>query len=417
MWLLAIAGLLAEAGYLVLNRLQDLQRFVVEYIAVTFAISLFYLFACWLVERKPQGSATIVVLGGLAFRLTQATLYPSLTDDPHRYRWEGKLQAAGGNPYVERPENPRWAHLRDKTWERVNRKDLPTVYGPLLEWCFRALYPVVTWWTDDERTQVRLFKAPFQLFDLATAALLARWRPAALVVYFWSPLVVVEFWGSGHTDSVLLFFLVGAVWAAGAGRWSLAYGTLWMATLVKFWPAFLFPLFWRLGGRARLAAAWTPLAALIAWPYWRGLPELKSMLAGFLGGWTNNASLFHAIYAAAGRDFEQAKPIVTALLLAVVTVVIWRSRDLVDGVRRVTVTLLALSANCFPWYLTWFLPFRPSAALLLWTTLAPLSYHILIGYAATGAWQETPFYLWLEYVPVYAMLLAGLWTRGSRRAA
>jgi hypothetical protein len=71
--------------------------------------------------------------------------------------------------------------------------------------------------------------------------------------------------------------------------------------------------------------------------------------------------------------------------------------------------MLFLSANCFAWYLTWLLPLlaaRPKAALLLWTALAPLSYHVLIVYETQGAWQEDAYYLWLEYVPVYAMLLA-----------
>jgi hypothetical protein len=410
MWLLAAAGLFLEAGYFALNRLGDLQRSAVEYIAITLAMSLFYIFACWWVERKACASVWLVVLGGLAFRLTVAWLYPTLTEDPHRYRWEGKLQAAGGNPYTERPESPRWMHLRDGTWLRVNRKDLPTAYGPLLEWCYRLTYRVAP-------AEVRAFKVPFQLGDLATAALVALWRPAALVVYFWSPLVVVEFWASGHNDSWLVFFLVGAVWAAQARRWGLAYGALWMATLVKFWPVLLFPLFWRHGRRARLALAWAPVAALVSWPYWAGFGNLRGMLAGFLGGWTNNASLFHLVYAAAGKDYEKAKPMVAVLVLVGVALVVWRSRELEAGVRRVIVTLLAWSANCFPWYLTWFLPFRPPAALLLWTALAPLSYHILIGYGVTREWKETPLFLWLEYVPVYAMLLAGLWGRKSRPAA
>ena len=73
-----------------------------------------------------------------------------------------------------------------------------------------------------------------------------------------------------------------------------------------------------------------------------------------------------------------------------------------------TVALLFLSANCFPWYLTWILPLlaiTPHAALLLWTALVPLAYHILIGYRTTGEWREDLFFLYLEYVPVYAMLV------------
>jgi hypothetical protein len=416
---LLVLGLASEAGYLAMNRLGNLERFVVEFIAISLVVSLFYLAACRIGEGNAPPATAVLVLGGLLFRLTVGGMYPTLTEDPHRYRWEGKLQAAGGNPYLERPEDPRWAHLRDSVWDRVNRKDLPTAYGPLLEWCYRFTYAAVSRLTGDESLQVRLFKVPFQLFDLATAALLARWRPRALLVYFWCPLVVVEFWTNGHTDSALLFFLTGAVWAASARRWGIAYGALWMAALVKFWPLLLFPLFWRHGRRTLTALAWAPAAAAVSWPYWGsgGLGELRGMLAGFLGGWTNNASLFHLLYSLSGRDFEKAKPLVAVVLVAAVAVIAWRRPPLLEGTRAVVVTLLLVSANCFPWYLTSFLPFAPTPALLLWTALAPLSYHVLIDYGALGLWRETPLYLWLEYVPVYAMLLAGLWRRASQPAA
>ncbi len=418
MRVLLVTGLASEAGYFVLNRLGDWSRFVVEYITIALAISLFYLAACYQWEGKSPAGRAVVLAGGLVFRLTLAPLHPTLTEDPYRYRWEGKLQAAGGNPYLERPEDRRWAGLRDPVWGQVNRKDLPTAYGPLLEWCFRFTYAAASRLTADPSAQVRLFKVPFQLFDLATAALVARWRPEALVVYFWSPLVVTEFWASGHTDSALVFFLSAAAWAAVARRWTLAYGALWGATLVKFWPVVLFPLFWRFGGRLRAALVWTPLTALIVWPYWSGgWGGLRGMLAGFLGGWTNNASLFHLIYRAAGRDFEQAKPVVAGLVVAAWAVILWRAPDLAAGLRAVIVTLLLLAANCFPWYLTWFLPFGPPASLLLWTALAPLSYHVLIDYRLLGLWRETPLYLWLEYGTVYAMLLACLWRRAFRPGA
>ena len=88
--------------------------------------------------------------------------------------------------------------------------------------------------------------------------------------------------------------------------------------------------------------------------------------------------------------------------------------------------LLFLAANCFPWYLSWLLPFLvifPDAALLLWTALVGLSYHILIRYELLGIWQEYDEFRLMEYVPVYAMLIGGaLWRlakswRLSRRGA
>ncbi len=429
-----------EAGYLALSRLHDWQRSVVEYIAVYLATSIFYIVSCWWItekNEKPESRRQLaaILLAGLAFRLTLLPLYPSLTEDPHRYRWEGKLQAAGGNPYVARPEDPQWAGLRDSTWPRVNRKDLPTAYGPLLEWSHRLTYAVVSRLEPNEFRQVWLFKIPYLVFDLATMGallgLLAQLgRPRSWVlIYAWSPLVVAEFWASAHNDPVLVFFLVAAIWAAGTERWAWAMGALWMATLAKFWPALLFPLFLWSGGRARLSGrlgwvlAWTPLAALLSLPYWQGSwqgpAQLRGMLAGFLGGWRNNPSLYNVIYAVAGRDYEQGKPLVAGLLVAAVLAIAVRRPALPQGVLATTVVLLFLSANCFPWYLTWMVPLLatyPLPAFLLWTALAPLAYHILVGYQATGRWQDDPFYLYLEYVPVYGMLLARLIQWGVKKA-
>lgn len=175
-WVL-LAAVPLEAGYIVLNRLGDLKRFVVEYILIFLANSLFYIASCWWITQSKKNSGdrrrlALILLAGLVFRLTLAPLYPSLTDDPYRYRWEGKLLAAGGNPYLERPEDDRWANLRDRTWNSVNRKDLPTAYGPLVEWCYRLTYAVVSRLEPDEFRQVWRFKIPFLVFDLGAAAML-----------------------------------------------------------------------------------------------------------------------------------------------------------------------------------------------------------------------------------------------------
>jgi len=101
--------------------------------------------------------------------------------------------------------------------------------------------------------------------------------------------------------------------------------------------------------------------------------------------------------------------------------VAWRRPPLPQGVLWMTTALLLLSANCFPWYLTWLVPLlaiRPHAGLLLWTALVPLAYHVLIGYQAQGQWREDSYYLWLEYVPVYGLLiLVWVWQAKARRAA
>ncbi|MGH2669765.1 MAG: hypothetical protein ACRDH5_11735, partial [bacterium] len=81
--------------------------------------------------------------------------------------------------------------------------------------------------------------------------------------------------------------------------------------------------------------------------------------------------------------------------------------------------LLLLAPSVFPWYLIWLIPFLcfyPNPGFLLWTTTIFLSYEVLIGYKVLGTWQFDPMLVWLEYLPVFALLLVG-WLRGRANAA
>ena len=141
---LLVLACLAEAAFLAMLRLGDFKNELAGFLALYLGASLFYLVCCFLITRPgpsagPSASSAaggqrrtmaLIWIAGLVFRLTVLPLDPGLSEDLNRYRWQGKLQAAGGNPYTDIPEDPRWSKLRDETWPRVNRKDLPSVYGP-----------------------------------------------------------------------------------------------------------------------------------------------------------------------------------------------------------------------------------------------------------------------------------------------
>jgi hypothetical protein len=357
----------------------------------------------------------------ILFRLTVVPLSPSLSEDLARYRWQGKLQAAGGNPYTEAPEDPQWAALRDSTWNEVNRKDLPSVYGPLLERVHGAWYRLAAAVTPGEALQVWLFKIPFALCDLFTAGALiwllrALALPAAWVlVYLWSPLIVVEFWAQGHNDTLAILLLVLALAAAHRGRWTAGFSCLSLAALAKFWPAILFPFFllrredgaWRLRWKQALVAI--PIAILVAWPYLQGIDQVSELLEGFLGGWRNNDSLYEYLWEYAGRNYDAGTTLASYALAAALAGIWSLQLPLVRACQWAIVALLFVSANCFPWYLSWFVPLLAithEAPLLLWTALVALAYQILIGYRVTGEWTDSDFFRTLEYAPVFGFLAA-----------
>jgi hypothetical protein len=432
--LLLLLAVSLETGYLGMHSLGNLGERVVEFITLYLLVSVLYLVCCYLITRESGvassggarsgrvASRKLLILlwgAGVAFRLTLLPLDPTLSEDLYRYRWQGKLQAAGGNPYVEIPGDPRWEHLRDSTWARVNRKDLPSAYGPLLELAYAGYYRVVSAVEPDEMRQAWLFKLPFAALELAVGAavlhlLTAAGAPRAwLLIYLWSPLIVVEFWAQGHNDSLAVLFLVLALAAASRQRWTGAFASLTLGALAKFWPAVLFPFFLLQRREKRWIVHWkpalvaVPLALAVSWPYWGGISNVTELLKEFVGGWRNNDSLYGLIYQFVGDDFARSTTWVTRMLIAALAALWALQLPLAKAAKWAVVLILLFSANCFPWYLSWLVPLLalyPGAPLLLWTALVVLSYHILIGYQALGVWEDSDQMRFLEYLPVYTML-------------
>lgn len=419
---LVLTGLL-EACYLRMRLLGDLRQHVPETICLLLVSGLFYLFSCRCVVRGEGPGLGVLAGAALLFRLTVWPLYPALSDDVFRYRWEGKIQQAGGNPYFAYPNDPAWTSLRDATFQSVPGRDFRAIYGPLLELGQRLTYSVVSAWEPDPYRQAFWFKLPAALGDLGVLAalgLLLRAHGldlARLLIYAWSPLAVMEFWGSGHNDSLVLCLILLALLSAARDRWTWAYTALSLATAAKIWPAMLFPFFLRRGG-------WRPLwvvplglglAALPYWdPRWAALESNARFLSGFLSGWRNNDSLFAILLWAAGGDAYLAKKLafaVMALAVCAVTLLRW---SLERSALAVTALLLMVSANCHAWYLTWMLPLlavQPVAGLLLWTALTPIGHVPVIAWLATGVWNGSVPSRWLEYAPVYGALA---WEAGKR---
>jgi hypothetical protein len=407
---LGVLALLFEG----LRRLGDLKLYVVETIAIGLAAGAIYLLALYFFEVSDDAPSAFwfILLGALLFRLVLFPLAPTLSDDIHRYHWEGRVQQAGYNPYSIRPDDPRLAPLRDANWNAVPGRDIPTIYPPLSEMLWRFGYrflpgPVA-------------FKLPFLLADLLLVGMLASWvrfsggRNITLAIYAWNPLVVIEYAASGHHDALAIAAVFAACLLIIRGRGTLSTLVLAAGTLVKVFPIVLFPLWLRRVGWPRSLWGWlnalaaVALAAVCAWPFRSAWPQLLDSLAYYQSRWQhNNASLFALL-----AWFTGAPQVAGGIGAGVVAgLSIWAAARRMDSIRAACIlfgAIVLLSPNAFSWYFTWLLPFIaffPNPAWLLLTVLQFLSYHVLIDFQATGVWHFQPIYLWLTYGPFYALLL------------
>src|SRR5689334_10598199 len=217
-----------------------------ELVAVQIVI---YFGVAWL-SLRTKDSRTLLLLGlvfAAFFRISILFSPPYLSDDIYRYVWDGRVQAAGINPYRYIPADEALAPLRDeKIYPNMNRRDTAhTIYPPVAE----AFFLLVTRFSESV-TWMKAAMIGFEavgiwaLIQLLTSFGFARQR---VLIYAWHPLAIWEFAGSGHLDAMAVAFIALALLAhrKDADTWT---GVLLAcATCVKLFPIVLFPALYKRG--------------------------------------------------------------------------------------------------------------------------------------------------------------------------
>jgi hypothetical protein len=415
------AGLALELLFLRMHTVYYLKNHAVSFIELALAAGLVYLIALYGFARThaTRDRTILLIFLAIAFRAPLWTLPPTLSDDLQRYRWEGKVQAHGWNPYVIAPKDPRLAALRDGDWEVIPGREIPAIYPPVSELLFREdwkLFPGSVW-----------FKIPFELADVLVICLLA-WifradpdRNFRLAVYAWSPLVIVEFAGSSHNDVVAVLGIVGGL--AMFKRWPyLSPIPVAVATMAKVFPAVLVPVWIRRLGWPRDRSAWWAaalavfVAVLVLTPYWSGLYMFRANLTYYEATWKNyHASLYTVIDRLTGGGTKVPALVGVFASWGLAGWLAWKRAEPARAAYLLVGTILLFGPNGYSWYFTWIVPllsFFPNPAWLMLTVLQFLSYNVLIGYGILGVFRFDPFFQWLVYAPFYCLLIGHwIWRR------
>jgi alpha-1,6-mannosyltransferase len=397
----------------------DLHRFL----AIAALQAAVYLTAVRLAWRG--GSSQLVVLGiaavAVLMRVPVALAPPYLSSDIYRYVWDGRIEAAGFNPYTHTPVDPRLVELRDQDiFPQIASKQAPTIYPPVAETIFLAVTRV--------SESVTAMKVTMVAFEAVTFAFLARLLAieglpsTRVIVYAWHPLPLWEFAGSGHIDAVLIAFCAGALWAARRGRDGLAGLFLAGATLTKFYPVVLLPALYRRWDW-KLPAAFA-LAIIIGY-----LPFITagSQVLGFLPGYAGQEGLD-----ADGTGFyllsvlrlllppaalsARAYIIGAGALLAVLGIALifrrYGTRPSIAAAGALATVFMVLVSPHYSWYFAWFILFAGfvQSFALLWLTNACMLLYLSAGYLFVHNDQRLAIES-IIYGPFAALALVDLWRR------
>src|SRR5438270_495098 len=181
-----------------------------------------------------------IVLGfALTMRLLLVGQEPFLSTDIYRYIWDGRVQAAGINPYAYVPADPALATLRDGAiYPHINRADYAlTAYPPLAQMFFLAITRLA-----ETLTMMRLAMIACEVAIIAVVIDLLRRLDlpvTGVVAYAWHPLAIFEIAGSAHVEALMIALMMAGVWLLVRARRVLGAVAVALAMLVKPYALFV----------------------------------------------------------------------------------------------------------------------------------------------------------------------------------
>jgi alpha-1,6-mannosyltransferase len=382
--------------------------------------SVLFIAACAVALRAQAKRSTflIVIIFAVLFRLSLLFAPPYLSDDIYRYIWDGRVQAAGINPYRYIPAEPALAHLRDEQiYPRINRRDSArTIYPPVAEgiWFLTTrISESVTWM----KATMILFEgvAIWAIVQLLGSFGLPRQR---ILLYAWHPLAVWEFAGSGHVDAIAIAFISLAFLSRRRNNEVSTGLTLACAALVKLFPLALFPALYKRGSW-KMPLVFT-LTIVVAYVPYLGVGP-RGVL-GFLPGYARERGMVSGeqffLLAAVRRlplGFQiptSAFVVFAIVILALLTVWMFRKQAggthyVVNGLIIATAFTVLLSPH-FPWYFAWLLPFLcfvPSVPVIYLTLSSFLLYMTWIYWTDDQVFKIKA----AMFIPFFFLLAFSVW--------
>lgn len=366
--------------------------------------------------------------------LGRASLFfslPALSDDFYRFIWDGRVIAAGFNPYSYVPsyymEMPVSITGLDLTlFEKLNSQERFSSYPPvcqLLFWLSAVLSPSSVFGS------VLVMRSFLLAFEVGTIwiliKLLAQFNlpRTSVLAYALNPLVILEITGNLHFEGVMIFFLMLAIWLLRKNWFWNSCLAFSLAVCTKLIPLIFLPALPRFLGWRKAVTYWVLVGCITVILF---VPLLQ---AGIVHGFATslgyyfqkfefNASIYYIIrevgFVIAGFNIIQyAGPFLAAVAAAAIFYIALRQARLREQVITTdifTVMLWSLfiyflsTTILHPWYIITLLSltiFTRYRFPILWTGLIFVTY---AGYTEQG-FHEHLFFVACEYTVLFAFIL------------
>lgn len=310
-----------------------------------------------------------ILIWALVFRVIGLFSDPIYEDDYYRFLWDGKVFSETGNPYDSTPmdffDDYNMSQSYQDILNNINNPNLPTIYGPTLEYIFLLSYKIAP-------GSLFSLKLLFILFDMTFVLVMMKLVSARhLLILSWCPLLIFESTFNAHPDIIGVCFLILSFLFLKKKRYYLSMILFGFAASSKIFALIALPFFIFSGAGIVGTIILIGTIALLYSPFWLqgNLADLSSLLV-FASEWEFNSALY-------GLTNNYLEPNI-AKLVCLITFIIFGGLIFINWLKTKTKNLplhlifgffFLVSPVINPWYLLWLLPFA-IMRLQLWSIVA-----------------------------------------------
>lgn len=203
----------------------------------------------YFISKNASFTSKEVLQWSIFFRIILLFSIPSLSDDFNRYLWDGEMSTQGINPYLYTPTEAIKFGINgsNELYTQMNSPSFYSVYPPTNQ-LFFAIASFLGFGSWEIATII--FKALILLCETASLILInnisLKFKKGnlPLLLYGLNPLVILEITGNGHTEGIMVCFVLMTIWSLISNQ------KIWRSALLfafaicsKLLPVLLLPLF------------------------------------------------------------------------------------------------------------------------------------------------------------------------------